>query len=71
MPERTNLSDEPALRMKEIKVRIPVSFHVRLHSMKVLMGTPISAAITEALVRYFETGAEDASVSVVERGDVS
>ena len=40
-------------RAKEVKVKIPVSFHVRLHSMKVLTGKPISDAVTEALEAYF------------------
>ena len=40
-------------REKEVKVKIPVSFHVRLHSMKVLTGKPISDAVTEALEAYF------------------
>ena len=40
---------------KEVKVKIPMSFHVRLHSMKVLTGKPISDAVTEALEAYFQT----------------
>lgn len=40
-------------RAKEVKVKIPVSFHVRLHSMKVLTGKPISDTVTEALEAYF------------------
>lgn len=42
-----------APREKEVKVKIPVSYHVRLHSMKVLTGKPISDAVTEALEAYF------------------
>lgn len=42
-----------ANRAKEVKVKIPMSFHVRLHSMKVLTGKPISDAVTEALEAYF------------------
>ena len=44
-----------ALRAKEVKVKIPMSYHVRLHSMKVLTGKPISDAVTEALEAYFAT----------------
>ena len=44
-------------RAKEVKVKIPVSYHVRLHSMKVLTGKPISDAVTEALEAYFQTHA--------------
>lgn len=40
-------------REKEVKVKIPVSHHIRLHSMKVLTGKQISDAITEALDAYF------------------
>jgi len=40
-------------RAKEVKVKIPVSYHVRLHSMKVLTGKPISDTVTEALQEYF------------------
>ena len=50
------LIDDPKpdpTRAKEVKVKIPVSYHVRLHSMKVLTGKPISDAVTEALEAYF------------------
>jgi len=40
-------------RVKEVKVKIPVHYHVRLHSMKVLTGKQISDAVTEALDAYF------------------
>ena len=40
-------------RSKEVKVKIPVSHHIKLHSMKVLTGKQISDAITEALDVYF------------------
>lgn len=40
-------------RAKEVKVKIPVSHHIKLHSMKVLTGKQISDAITEALDVYF------------------
>ena len=43
---------DPA-RAKEVKVKIPVSHHIKLHSMKVLTGKQISDAITEALDAYF------------------
>lgn len=41
------------MRAKEVKVKIPVSHHIKLHSMKVLTGKQISDAITEALDAYF------------------
>lgn len=40
-------------RSKEVKVKIPVGYHVKLHSMKVLTGKAISDAVTEALEVYF------------------
>lgn len=45
--------DDP-LSLKEIKVRIPVSFHLKLHAFKVLKGKPISDTIVEALDAYFK-----------------
>lgn len=45
-------------RVKEVKVKIPVSYHIRLHSMKVLTGKQISDAVKEALDAYF-TAIED------------
>ena len=44
-------------RSKEVKVKIPVSHHIKLHSMKVLTGKQISDAITEALDAYFASQA--------------
>ena len=44
-------SDES--RTKEVKVKIPIGHHVKLHSMKVLTGKQISDAVTEALDAYF------------------
>ena len=38
---------------KELKVKIPVRHHLRLHSIKVLYGKHISDCITEALDAYF------------------
>ncbi|MGQ0535727.1 MAG: hypothetical protein ACT4PT_06625, partial [Methanobacteriota archaeon] len=40
-------------RVKEVKVRIPVTYHIKLHSMKVLTGKQISDTVTEALAEYF------------------
>lgn len=52
------LIDEPKSdpnRAKEVKVKIPMGHHVKLHSMKVLTGKPISDAVKEALDLYFAT----------------
>ena len=48
-----NERKEPMDRVKEVKVKIPVTYHVKLHSMKVLTGKQISDAVTEALEFYF------------------
>lgn len=59
-------------RAKEVKVKIPVGHHVKLHSIKVLTGKAISDAVTEALDAYFAThriddgGLVDASVWVAQ-----
>ncbi|MHB8586743.1 MAG: hypothetical protein ACYDDF_13030 [Thermoplasmatota archaeon] len=39
---------------KEVKVRIPVYLHVRLHSLKILTGREIGDVVTEALTTYFD-----------------
>ena len=39
--------------MKEVKVKIPVRYHMILLSMKVLHGKQISDAVSEALEAYF------------------
>jgi len=40
-------------RSKELKVKLPVSQHLKLHSMKVLTGKQINETIQEALSAYF------------------
>jgi len=42
---------------KEVKVKIPIQHHVRLHSMKVLTGKQISDTVSEALHAYFASQA--------------
>lgn len=44
----------PADEQKEIKVKIPVEYHVKLHTLKVLKGKEISSTVENALTRYFE-----------------
>jgi hypothetical protein len=39
---------------KEIKVRIPLDYHIRLHAVKVVRGQPISDTVRLALEHYFE-----------------
>lgn len=39
--------------MKEIKVRIPVDFHWKLHTLKLTSGVHISEVVRHALNDYF------------------
>lgn len=39
---------------KEIKVRIPLDYHIKLHTVKVVSGVPISDTVKVALEDYFE-----------------
>ena len=40
-------------RTKEVKVKIPLKYHIKLHSVKVLTGQEISETVTAALNDYF------------------
>lgn len=40
---------------KEIKVKIPVGYHIKLHTLKVLKGQSISDTVEIALEKYFAT----------------
>ena len=40
--------------MKELKVNIPVKYHLQLHSLKVMEGRQIHGVVQEALDQYFE-----------------
>jgi hypothetical protein len=44
---------------KEIKVKIPVEYHVKLHTLKVLKGQNISLTVEQALTRYFDILSEN------------
>jgi len=39
---------------KEIKVKIPLDYHVKLHTVKVVSGVAISETVKAALESYFE-----------------
>lgn len=39
---------------KELKVKLPMRLHVKLHTMKMLKGVQICEVVQEALDRYFE-----------------
>ena len=45
--------DEDEQEIREMKVRIPSDFYMKLHSLKLLTGKQISEAVTEALDMYF------------------
>ena len=51
--------------MKELKVNIPVKYHLQLHQLKVLEGRRIHGVIEEALDLWFQklNGAPGAPVS--------
>lgn len=40
--------------IREMKVRIPSDYYMKLHSLKLLTGKQISTAVTEALEMYFK-----------------
>lgn len=40
--------------MKELRVKIDVSYHLKLHALKLLRNKKMSDAIEEALDHYFE-----------------
>lgn len=44
---------------KEIKVRIPLEYHIKLHTAKVVSGKPISDTVKVALETYFAELAEE------------
>ena len=41
--------------MKELKVNIPVKYHLQLHSLKVMEGRQIHGVVQAALSQYFAT----------------
>lgn len=43
--------------VKELKVKIPVAYHVKLHSLKILTGKQMRETIVEALDEYFRSAA--------------
>ncbi len=59
--------ETPLSRIKEVKVKLPIRYHVRLHSIKVLSGKQISATVAEALEDYFRDQNPMAAVSMPSR----
>jgi hypothetical protein len=43
---------------KDLKVRIPVEYHIQLRTLKILKGKNMSDALSEALDLYFENAQE-------------
>lgn len=48
---------------KEIKVRIPLDYHIKLHTVKVVSGTAISETVKAALESYFADLAKEETVT--------
>jgi hypothetical protein len=49
------VSNERMESGKEIKVKIPVGYHIKLHTLKVLKGQSISDTVEIALEKYFQS----------------
>jgi len=57
MDEHEFLFGRPTARLderREVKVRIPVAYLIKLHGIKLLNGQGISETVTAALARYFK-----------------
>jgi len=55
-----------AQRFKEIKVKIPIEQHLRLHTLKLTQGVTISEAVEKALQRYLDEEAPGTAAQVLE-----
>ena len=53
MEETTTIQRGTTSQNKDLKVRIPVKYHMQLHTLKILRGKSLSDAVTEALDEYF------------------
>ncbi|HLE96791.1 MAG TPA: hypothetical protein VI997_05415 [Candidatus Thermoplasmatota archaeon] len=42
------------MEAKELRVKIAVDYHLKLHALKLLRGKNMSEAVEEALAHYFE-----------------
>jgi len=47
-------SRENQTGVRELRVKIHVNYHLRLHALKLLRGKPMHEVIAEALDNYFE-----------------
>lgn len=46
--------DEDLDQLREFKVHVPLSLHLRLHRHRLLSGVSLSQTMSNALERYFE-----------------
>lgn len=49
-----NVDDDDLAEDKQLKVKLPLRLHLRLHSVKVLTGQNISDQVAEALAKYLD-----------------
>lgn len=49
-----NVDDDDLAEDKQLKVKLPLRLHLRLHSVKVLTGQNISDQVAEALASYLD-----------------
>ena len=60
------MSQEPEM-MKDLKVRLPVHYHMKLQTLKILKGKNMSDSLCEALDLYFlERGVKIPTSAVLE-----
>lgn len=53
-------------RFKEIKVKIPIEQHLRLHTLKLTRGVTISEAVERALQRFLDEEAPETADTLPE-----
>lgn len=53
-------------RFKEIKVKIPIEQHLRLHTLKLTQGVTISEAVERALQRFLDEEAPETADTLPE-----
>lgn len=46
--------DQTTTTTKDLKVKLPVSYHIQLRTLKILKGKTLSDAMSEALDLYFQ-----------------
>jgi predicted DNA-binding protein len=49
-----DVDDDQLAEDKQLKVKLPLRMHLRLHSVKVLTGQNISEQVAEALAEYLD-----------------